>query len=302
MDIRDANTEPFFRYYRFHEEFNRHIKVVTGALGLVLRESASTTGTNIRLPTDGEPWGTHTEWKRPSTVVPPAKCFISQLGVVRVLSAFEDFTVGLESEHSRYKNLMTAPQRGTSPQQTSLEGEKIEAAYRRLGWDIEDINELLPLLTYFVIVRNCIAHRSGRASDELLQCAKGEKLKHSLSQWEASTRKPPPKLPTIEVGETIPLLPRHAVLASAVCYRIAFDSNNKLREFLGIRGFVYMAAHHAILADDRIGYNLAKTVRAAVNFALTDRYHVVVDDAHESIAHLKAINRWEACATAFRRG
>jgi hypothetical protein len=62
------------------------------------------------------------------------------------------------------------------------------------------------------------------------------------------------------------------VLAAEVCYRIALDINEHLRESLGAEGLVYMAAHHALLSDNRIPANGRRFPESLINVVLTERY------------------------------
>ena len=66
-------------------------------------------------------------------------------------------------------------------------------------------------------------------------------------------------------------MPRHAVLASAVCYGIAKCLNEKLLQKLGPDGLIYMAAHYSLLADERIPVGARKSTEIVIRHVLVDR-------------------------------
>jgi hypothetical protein len=163
------------------------------------------------------------------------------------------------------------------------------------------LKRLTPLFDYFVVVRNCIAHQSGRANGTLIELDASRDLKKCLQGWQSKRNKKLPPLPVVSVGKEIPLLPRHAILASEVCYRIASDINEKLRQSLGTEGLVYMAAYHALLSDDRIQTNARRFPESLINIVLTDRYRIEVDSKSEVIALLRSIGKWDEYRQAFER-
>ena len=115
MNIDEANTEPFYRFHRFHEEFNRNIKVSYGALELLRKtqpEKNANASQLIRLPTGEEPWGTETKWRSISSQASKSQQFLSQMGLVRVMSGFEDFLIGTKAESDRHCDSIGLP---TSP-------------------------------------------------------------------------------------------------------------------------------------------------------------------------------------------
>jgi hypothetical protein len=106
MDISKANTEPFFLLHCFHEGFNRNMRIAVGALGVVAGMKPKKAAKKVlKLPTLGDPWGDHTLWKDVVKEIPGTKRFLSQVGIVRVFSAFEDFVIGARAEFDRNAHL-----------------------------------------------------------------------------------------------------------------------------------------------------------------------------------------------------
>jgi len=294
MDISKANTEPFFLLHLFHEEFNRNMRIAVGALGVVARmKPQKATKKVLRLPTLGEPWGDHTLWKDVVKEIPGTKRFLSQVGIVRVFSAFEEFLVGTRAEFDRHAHLRGLEGSGNASQNLTV-------FYRELGWDDTAIKPFTPIFDYFVVLRNCIAHQSGRANATLIELDESEDLKECLRGWKSKRDRKPAPLPAVAVGKEIPILPRHAVLAAEVCYRIALNINEKLRELLGTEGLVYMAAYHALLSEDRIPTHGRKFPESLINYVLTNRYRVDVGK-REVIGVLKSIGKWNEYRRTFDR-
>jgi hypothetical protein len=171
------------------------------------------------------------------------------MGLVLAASAFEDFLSNVLSDHSRFSDFA---QKKKSPaaagEEENEDRERLRPLFNSLQWDIKPIDYLLPLYDYFVIVRNCVVHRSGRASPALVERAASSALAQCIECWPSKPGKTIPELPLIQAGHDIPLLPRHVILFSEVCQRIALHINSRLLEFLGVQGLVYLATHHALLS------------------------------------------------------
>ncbi len=169
--------------------------------------------------------------------------------------------------------------------------------YEEFGWPASALSEL-PLFEYFAWARNCIVHRSGRASKGLNQYAESASLKRCFDDWNnwnnglRKGRRLPP-LPLLTPGDELPFVPKHAILASEVCRRIAVDGNQRLVNLLGIEGIVNMAAYHSILSDGSARANARKkTPEATLNHILVTRYRVKLRARkNEAVAELVRMGR-----------
>jgi hypothetical protein len=173
--------------------------------------------------------------------------------------------------------------------------------FSSLGWHLKAIQYLLPLYDYFMLVRNCIVHRSGRASQTLVEIGKSKLLADCIASWPSKRGKKIPDLPELQVGTEIPLFPRHAILFSEVCHRAATQINVLLSGFLGIKGTVYTAAYYGLFAEDRIQVNDNKSPEQVVNSILRRRWSVVVPHNHEAIRVLKGLDIWTDCREKFSK-
>jgi hypothetical protein len=156
------------------------------------------------------------------------------------------------------------------------------------------VNELLPMFHYFRLARNSIVHANGRASEEFSDYDQTPELGISVGYWNKVTRKTAPDLPKPALGASISFTMAHAILASAVCYRIAQSLNRHAVQLLGIDGMVHMAAFFSLFAaqhEFRRSVHL-KAEAAPSNF-LANRYRVRRVVNHEIIQIAKRLNLWK---------
>lgn len=296
MNIDEANTEPFYRFHRFHEELSLNMRILVAGLAELKKVSAQNkaAGRRTHLSTDSEPWSPNV-WEDLGRPIADATRFVAQMGVVRVIAALEDFCVGAKAEYDRWAEHQGIRQNAGSD---DAEGISPKTLYNATGWDKGVLGTIDPFYEYFSKVRNCIVHRAGRGSRDLKQFAASAALSKCAAGWHPEkTQKKVPALPTITVGDELPLLPRHAILANEVCRRIAADANLKLLAALGIDGVVNMAAHHSLLSDRPIKTNARKSPEAILNTILAVRYRVKLDKREESIVAMVRLQKW----TAYRR-
>ena len=296
MDISNASTEPFCRFHSFHEEFNRSTKVAFGALQALMRSDKPLT----ILETGDEPWGPYTEWRDPIREARAGIKFLSAMGIVRVMSAFEDFLVTVDAEYSRTAFLRAAAASQPNVEDTDEDEPLLKNVCGRLGWSTDPVAFAMPLYDLFSVTRNCIVHRSGRASKALVQVAESPPLASSHAAWPRRKGTRIPKLPAITVGKEIRLFPRHAILASSVCYEIARYLNGKLVDTIGGTGLVYMAAYHSLLSDDKIEIFAKKSPEVIIRHVLADRYRLKEVGIAETVDSLKTMGKWQLCRLAYR--
>lgn len=307
MNIQGANTESFYKFLRGQENLGSNIKLAYGALHAMVENEGATLPdkeiSSIALPIGDEPWGNRkTRWRTIKRRVPLVRDFIAQMALVLVTSAFEDFVSNVISEHSRYSGFsgQEPPSKPLLDQENDSR-DPLRHLYSSLQWDAQPIQYLLPLYDYFILARNCVVHRAGRASDALVEKAGSGRLQDCLENWPSRPGKKLPQLPQIQEGHDIPFLPRHAILFSEVCQRAARDINSRLLEYLGADGIVYMAAYHGLLADDRIKTNARRSPEQIINLILTERCRASVPDKYEVIGILKKLNAWNRCRTKYNK-
>ncbi len=175
MDISSANAEPMVALLEFHNQFNRSIKVAFGALSAVQVRVASDgedAPTLIELPAGGEPWG-RTRWRDLYNPRKEAARFITEMGVVRASTAFDDYLVQVEAELNRDQDFRedSGKKAGKKEKPSDTEGDcadrtsSLDRVAVRLDMDLGSLSAVRTIVDFFELARNCIVHRSRCAAD-----------------------------------------------------------------------------------------------------------------------------------------
>jgi hypothetical protein len=292
MNLDDARSEPFASLVSFHIQFNRQIKFSFGALAM-LQATADAAIRNgdvpFKLPTGNEPWGPATTWRDLDPLISSAEAFISEIGIVRAASAFDDYITRATAELSRFKG-NDAP--------IDAEG-KISRAIALLKADPSQFSDELEMVEFFECARNCIVHRSGRASNQLSERAKSASLRSVIERWPKRKGKWKLALPDISVGRPVSWQPRHAIMASDAYYRLGAALDKQLVAALGPEGIVGMAAHWCLLADNPVPCRAKLNPHVMVRDQLTTRYRVREVDHTEIADAFHSLGKWEDVRRAY---
>src|SRR6185436_3982780 len=110
---------------------------------------------------------------------------------------------------------------------------------------------VLPLFHYFRRARNRIVHSNGWPGDRLEECSTSKELLDAVRLWDTSfCQRPSPSLPPIRPDQQLAFLPRHAIMASTICYEFAKALDRAFIGRLGERGLIRMALHYSLVAPD----------------------------------------------------
>lgn len=303
MDFSTANTEPFYIFHRFHESVNRLVKVISGALALTQRTVNGPNGKKILsdiIKAAGEPWsGSH--HYDPEQELTTSTTFIAEMGIVRVDSAMEDFLISTDAEVSRCiaRSSKGRKQRDQVPIPKEAVDERDNLLLMKLckgcGWDITAYDAFIEIFLFFHQVRNCIVHRNGRITSAVAESIANQDFMEKWALVSTPRRTKPMALPAI-VKDRLTLLPRHVVLFSSVCHKLASVLNELLRDFATEEGLLYMAVYHSLLLDMHVEWGpSARSAEAVINWALTYRYYVKEVTTSKTIAALKAADLWDKC-------
>jgi hypothetical protein len=298
MDISRANTEPYYRLLRFHESINRTIKFGFAALLHLQKETIESD--NIKLlikliKETGEPWKIPSNWNRPYEVFNNVNQAFSELGIVRVYSAVDEFKVGIESELYRCSSYLSDFDLSTNDNNESG-FDRFSKLILWLGHDPSIISEYQPIIKYFELARDCFVHRVGRASNAFSNFSNSNELKISYKKWNSQIEeKELPGLPTPEYNQIIKLKPRHVIMASDFCFKAANKINRIVISKMRLKGVVFSAAYHGLLKDDPISTDAYRTPEAIVHRILSDRLRVSNISPHITIPILREIGVWKDC-------
>jgi hypothetical protein len=298
MNISRAISEPFFMLHRTHEEFNRTIKVTTGALRDLQRRAGDDGGAglvNAVVVASGEPWGNNFRSNATPEIIDKTLAHLSGLWISHAFSAFHLFLDGVVGELNRYASV-SQHSLPTITRSTEKGDVALHALYQKLGWDASAIANYLPLFELFEMMRNCTAHRAGLATGALEKKRGDDSVLAAFKKLSSTLRKKGrslPDLPEVKEREQVKLLPRHSILAGDIVFRIAHNINQQLTNALEVSGIVYMAAYHALLADEHPArlphYNQPS---GPVKNFLSNRYRVDDVSSKRCIDELRYLGQW----------
>jgi hypothetical protein len=237
--LTQRSASPLVRLIASHNAFSRNIKVSFGALEMLSRVSAVDGSAGpIALPTGTEPWGRETRWRNLRGPVKEAAGFLAEIGLARATASFEDYLTGAKAEFDSAGLEPVWPKRNGT---TALQG--FDAI---VGIERSSIVDLARMATFFDVARNCVVHRSNRASSELSALSADPSFMETLGRWPKRVGKWKLSLPPIKEGDVVDWRPRHA---SDVYYRCATTLDRMLVRMMGASALVQMAAHWCFFAD-----------------------------------------------------
>ena len=300
MNIDSANIEPYRRYHDFHENINITIKVISASVfNLINHLSASDEKELGRLieQTD-KSWTLPPIWSLEGKISEEYFGIVSDLGILSIFSALDDFINGVEAEISRWNANPYCKKQLLIVDKYEIQDEKIRNLFSKYGWDIGEIEEESRIIKYFQLCRNCMAHRSSKASEALMEFSLSEELKDSFEKFKNETIN---LLPTFEVGQKIFIDPKTAIFCSHLVREATKIVNQKVISYLGIEGIVNMAVFHFIFKDVPVNITACKTPEAVINLILSERYRVYLENGTEAIQILKSIDKWIPCIKMFQK-
>lgn len=296
MNLDKAISEPFASLIEFHNQFNRNIKFSFGALSSLRIKRPTAERSLINLPTGGEPWGQSTAWRDAESMISSAEVFIAEIGITRASSAFEDYVIRSIAELHRFCG---------DPEPGEGEG-NLGDLLGRLKADRKVLADELTMVSLFEVARNCVVHRSGRASPQLTELAGTTDLQQVIARWPKRNRNVPQRtgkwkvsIPTVSINERVAWQPRHAILASDAYYRLAKALDRYLVGILGERGIVKMAAHWGFFADPCVPAYAKLNPQVVIRQLLFRRYCVGVESQDALISVLRDVGKWDAVRKAF---
>jgi len=298
IDLSGAQLEPYRALHYFHEGLNVHVKCGTAGAILLANTTAQSDDTRMlgKFIRASDP-----AWNQPPIHEIDLEIYKNMYGavgayaIVALFSAFDDFLNGVEADiarHAGYGGKLPATDAGDEPD----EDDRIAKLYWRYGWDIKDIKHLLPALTYFRLMRNCICHRSSRCSKALSEISDKDALKGAFRGLLVRTN---PSHPSFDYNQEIFVEPTLAIACSDVLRKICSDCNKKYIDLIGVDSFLRIVAHNLLFRARKVRTDAYKSPEAVLNLALSERYRVPVNDRLEPAQALIRIGIWKEFVREF---
>jgi len=299
MDISQAVTEPFAQFLDFHDAFNHQFKAGITAIRHISDEMAGPNAQAARtefVSRMHKAWRDGHDWSSVSTILNRAAEDACRLAIVQIHSALDDFAAALRAEHSRWcaaAGIAISPRAATKA--ANDEDEPLWKLCQDLGLENANIVAWRPLLALFRVMRNCIAHSSGKASGHLVSLSSSPRLKQVLQTWPKRPSSKSPPAPTILESQQIRVAPKAVILCLDAAYRACEYINEQFRGFLGIQGMCYSAAYFCLLNPDRQVLSTSyRNANRAIGHTLSSRYRVT-GASQILVPQLEGLGVWRKC-------
>jgi hypothetical protein len=305
MDISKAVAEPFVQFLDFHDAFNHQFKAGVTAIRHISAEAAGPNGPAVRtafLSRMEKNWRDRHDWSSASAVLDRAAEDACGLAIVQIHSALDDFSTALRAEHSRWcavAGIAISPRLAIKA--PNEEDEPLWKLCQDLGLQSANVVAWRPLLALFRVMRNCIAHSSGKASGHLASLASSPALGQVLQSWPRRPGSKSPPAPAIFDSQQIRVPPKTVILCLNAAYRVCEYINEHFRVFLGVQGMCYSAAYFCLLNPDRQVLSTSyRTANRAVGHTLSTRYQVT-GASQILVSQLQALGVWNKCVRRHAR-
>lgn len=310
MDLSQSQTEPFVQFSIAHFELNRTVKVGAAGLALLERVVDGANGPEIigaLIASTGEPWwSTQHQFADAVGSILRARAHLAEMAIVKAYSAFDNYLTEAAAELDRQMGAsepVSAPEE-VDPEDPAAPTNKKSTLSRlrdRLNIDEGDVAPHLRPYDFFRLARNCFAHRNGGASRGLEEARNSHELARDLQKWAKAAKVTLPALPPITIDAPTQFEPRHAILASETCLKVATIIDKAVVQSLGVDGMTRMAVVHCLESGKlpkgfRLGTIEGKPKGgiALLNWALSNRYQVKGCDVKVTSPVLKRIGLLKA--------
>jgi hypothetical protein len=318
VDLSKANTQAFAHFNSFHERLNRSVK--TAAVAYIILEDdiakgrrsvASITRECYALRTL---WGGMPDWNNDANAIEAVHLAAHDLGaagVIKAFSAFDVFMETLDGEINTWKSRSMSkvkPRRTSEARTSDAKGggcpqddaadeaepnTKVLRFFERQGWDTGDVGYLLPIYTYFRLLRNCVAHADARATPALQAASQADVWKRSIVEWDKKTTDL--TLPTplvLTAGTEITITYKEAILASSMLRSLAWNMSRRAIALLGETGVLFVLVSR-ILRDRTGGLVGGKQHLSKLHHHLKSVYRIENLTIADTTAKLKELKLWE---------
>lgn len=298
-------SEPYFWMARSHDSLNRRLKMSVMS-HLLLEDSLaalSEESLNHLIKRASIHWKRDFKTSDVNSQIRGAKGLVSELCIMAAYSSLDHYLNGIAAEIDRWNRHRKPGPFAISA--TSSEDDEYESANSKLNFWIENVpalRALMPVVRFFITIRNCVAHRSGAVSPLLERMSSTDELATALDAWPRRKGTSQPVMPEFTAHENLRLGPEHAIWASDAFLQTARQIDQFVcGTILQFDGVVSMAAYHVFISPDPVvDIKRHRTVDRAILAALTDRYKAQADRS-QVIPIMRSYNLWKECSKRFNQ-
>ncbi len=274
--MENFKSEPFQKFLHSHTRLNNYIKVSTVAVDFLYKskEDSKELSEHINklILEAGERW-TPRMIKNIEKEVTQLKNDLSKTGIIWVYSAFDVFFKQAEGQLSSFFPKLTVDKNVCNNEEDVEEKKesKIILLYTKLGWPIDNIKGILPVLKFYEVLRHCVAHNMGHPTTKLIDISESDDFQTAIKNWETKYVKKKISDPPIITNDSIELKPHHCIMYSETCLRIATDINTRIFEKFGLNYFIGLTIKNHLIEPSKLKKPVCE------NFSRYIRYHLKQD-------------------------
>lgn len=254
--MENFKSEPFQKFLYSHTRLNNYIKVSTVAVDFLYKSKEDPKELSEHINTlileAGERW-TPRIIKNLEDEVMQLKNDLSKTGIIWVYSAFDVFFKQAEGQLSSFFSKSSEDKNVSKEDELEEKKEsKIIALYAKLGWSMDNIKGILPVLKFYEVLRHCVAHNIGYPTKKLIEISKSNDFQIAIKNWETKYIKKKISDPPIVTNNAIELKPHHCIMYSETCLRIASDINARIFKKFGLNWFVGLTIRNHLIETSKL--------------------------------------------------
>lgn len=276
--MKKFESKAFTNYLYSHTRLNNYIKITTVAVDHLYNskekdEDLSTLISDLIL-NSGERW-TAREIKNSKEELIALKNDLTKSAIIWVYSAFDVFFKKIEGILSH----RFSKDNNTSNDDDDDENfHKIIDLYKKLNWNTEQIDTLLPILKFYESLRHSVAHNVGIPSGKLFKLSKSDDFNKAILNWKTKFPNKKISLPPIIKEKIIELKPHHSIMYSETCLRISKDINEKIFDKLEINYFIDKVIKKHLLNTEKLTHPNCMNYKRYLVYHLNNDYKIKIDN------------------------
>lgn len=281
--MENFKSYPFQKFLDAHTRLNNYIKISTAAVDFLYKSTGDMQELSNRINElileSGERW-TPRAIKNPVLELKQLKNDLSKTGIIWVYSSFDVFYKQVEGILSSHF-IKPVEFEGVDIEDDEKKESKIVNLYNKLGWSMDRIEGVMPVLKFYEVLRHCVAHNMGLPNEKLISISESNEFITSINKWETKYEKKTISAPPIVTNENIELRPHHSIMYSETCLRIATDINSRIFDKLGLNHFVGITIKSHLTDSKKLTEPCCSSYSRYIAYHLKKDFHISIPQYDE---------------------
>ncbi|MES2829216.1 MAG: hypothetical protein V4687_13725 [Bacteroidota bacterium] len=286
--MEEFESPPYKVYSSAHTRLNNYIKISIVAVEYLFKAKPNDKELseliNELIKDSGERW-TPRIFNDPKKELTELKNDLAKTGIIWVYSAFDVFFKKMEGSLSGFFKDQAEGEIAVEavdeddedePDEEEKKETKIIALYKKLGWPLEKIQDLLPILKFYELLRHCVAHRSGYPSEKLVKVSNSDEFKNAIVNWKTKFAGKNISPPPVVSMEKIELKGHHAILYSETCLRIAKDMNHRYSKLIDVNYLIGRIIKRYLIDTKELHRPYGEDLSRYIVYHLKNDYNILV--------------------------